>query len=235
MTGGTPGEGGRDERLARARQRMLDLLRMHIRDERVLAAMAEVPRERFVPPDLAPYAYEDSALPIGYGQTISQPLMVAIMTEAIGPRPEDRVLEVGTGCGYQAAVLSRLVREVVTVERVAPLTERARQTLADLGYANVTVHQAVREMGWAEGAPYDAIVVTAGAPHVPRSLLGQLAAAGRMVIPIGPMRAQELVRVRKTDHGIELTRLGPCGFVPLIGEEAWGESAGHASDRASGE
>lgn len=232
---GTPGEGGRDERLARARQRMLDLLRTHIRDERVLAAMAEVPRERFVPPDLAPYAYEDSALPIGHGQTISQPLMVAMMTEGVGPRPEDRVLEVGTGCGYQAAVLSRLVREVVTVERVAPLTERARQTLADLGYGNVTVHQALREMGWAEGAPYDAIVVTAGAPHVPRSLLGQLGTSGRMVIPVGPLRGQELVRVRKTDHGVELTRLGPCGFVPLIGEEAWGESAGHASDRASGE
>ncbi|HXK32585.1 MAG TPA: protein-L-isoaspartate(D-aspartate) O-methyltransferase [Dehalococcoidia bacterium] len=235
MTREARGEGGRDERLARARERMLDLLQAHIQDERVLAAMAEVPRERFVPPDLAPYAYEDSALPIGYGQTISQPLMVAMMTEAIGPRPEDRVLEVGTGCGYQAAVLSRLVREVVTVERVAPLTERARQTLADLGYENVTVHQAVREMGWPEDAPYDAIVVTAGAPHVPRSLLGQLAKAGRMVIPVGPLRAQELVRVRKTDHGIELTRLGPCGFVPLIGEEAWGESAGRASDRASGE
>jgi protein-L-isoaspartate(D-aspartate) O-methyltransferase len=235
VTTAAPGEGGRDERLERARQRMLDLLRAHIRDERVLAAMAEVPRERFVPPDLVPYAYEDSALPIGYGQTISQPLMVAMMTEAIGPRPEDRVLEIGTGCGYQAAVLSRLVREVVTVERVAPLTEQARRRLADLGYTNVTVHQAVRELGWPDGAPYDAILVAAGAPHVPRSLLGQLGTGGRMVIPVGPLRAQELVRVRKTDHGVELTRLGPCGFVPLIGEEAWGEAAGHASDRASGE
>lgn len=235
MTGDSGGAGGRDERLERARQRMLSLLRSHIRDERVLAAMAEVPRERFVPPDLAAYAYEDSALPIGYGQTISQPLIVAMMTEAIGPRPEDRVLEVGTGCGYQAAVLSRLVREVVTVERVPALVERARRTLADLGYANVTVHLAGRELGWPEGAPYDAIVVAAGAPHVPRSLLRQLGEGGRMVIPVGPLRAQELVRVRKTEHGIELTRLGPCGFVPLIGEEAWDERAGHASDRASGE
>ncbi|HZP55952.1 MAG TPA: protein-L-isoaspartate(D-aspartate) O-methyltransferase [Dehalococcoidia bacterium] len=205
-----------------ARARLVDDLRREVHDERVLAAIGDVRREDFVPDDLRRFAYEDRALPIGEGQTISQPLIVALMTEAIEPQPGDRVLELGTGSGYQAAVLSRLVREVITVERVEALLERARVALSRAGCDNVRAFEAGETLGRPEDAPYDAIIVTAAAPHVPQALLAQLAPGGRMVLPVGDRRAQELVRVRKDARGgIVLERLGACAFVPLIGAEAF--------------
>ena len=207
--------------LAAARERMLELLRRHIRDPLVIAAMASVPRERFVPAHLNHRAYDDCALPIGEGQTISQPLMVALMIEALQPLPGDRALEVGAGSGYAAAVVSRLVREVIAVELVPELCERARGTLAALRIEHVSVRLAGSHLGCKEDAPYDVILVSAGAPHVPRTLLDQLAEGGRLVVPIGTRRRQELVRATKTAHGVDLVRIGPCAFVPLIGEDAW--------------
>lgn len=200
---------------------MLTLLHTRVRDERVIEAMAAVPRERFVPEHLRSRAYEDGALAIGKEQTISQPLMVALMLDALRLTADDRVLEVGTGSGYQAAVLSRLVRDVTTVERIPELLERAEATLRSPDCANVHAFPAGAELGCAVRAPYDAIVVSAGAPHVPRVLLDQLAEGGRIVIPVGDRRGQELIRATKTPRGVELVRLGACGFVPLIGRGAW--------------
>ncbi|TAK67143.1 MAG: protein-L-isoaspartate(D-aspartate) O-methyltransferase [Dehalococcoidia bacterium] len=213
------------DEFADARRRMVRLLRTTVRDERVIEAMAAVPRELFVPVDLRESAYDDRPLPIGGGQTISQPLIVAIMVEAMRLHAGDTVLDVGTGSGYQAAVLCRLAHRVVTVERVESLLRHATTTLAATGCVNIETHLAVDELGWPAGAPYDAIVVGAGAPHVPRGLVEQLAPGGRLVLPIGSMRAQELVRVTKTAHGVELQRLGPCAFVPLIAREAWPASS----------
>jgi len=217
----SPRGGIENGHLAAERERMLALLRAHIRDERVVTAMALVPREVFVPADLRAYAYDDRALPIGEGQTISQPLIVGLMLDALQLQPDDRVLDVGTGSGYQAAVLSRLVHEVISVERIPALADRARQTLASLGFGNVHVHHAGDALGWPEDAPYDAIVVAASAPHVPRSLIDQLGEGGRMVLPVGERTQQQLVRVTRTAHGVTLERLGACAFVPLIAEEAW--------------
>lgn len=207
-----------------ARDRMVATLRRHVSDERVLAAFAQVPRERFVPVELQRQAYEDRALPIGEGQTISQPLMVALMLEALSLTGDEKALEVGTGSGYQAALLSLLAREVVTVERVPELTKVAAKRLAELGYANVRVHLAHEALGWAEEAPYDAIVVAAGAPEPPPSLVDQLAMNGRLVVPAGSRRVQQLVRVTKSDYGVTLEKLGECRFVPLIAPgEGWPE------------
>jgi protein-L-isoaspartate(D-aspartate) O-methyltransferase len=215
-----------------ARERMLALLHREIRDERVTEAMATVPRERFVAPEYRDRAYDDRALPTAAGQTISQPLIVALMTEAAEPAPDDRVLDVGTGSGYQAAVLSRLVRQVISVERVPELRASAEVVLHELGYDNVRVFAAGDVLGRPEDAPYDAIVVAAGAPHVPRGLLAQLAPGGRLIIPVGDRTQQQLVRARRTPHGVALERLGPCAFVPLVGPEAWPEAAsGRASRR----
>ncbi len=207
--------------LARARAAMLSLVRRYVRDRRVVDAMAAVPRERFVPQELRRHAYDDRALSIGDRQTISQPLIVGLMTEALGLQGHELVLEVGTGSGYQAALLSRLAREVVTVERVPALRERAAVTLKELACNNVHVFAAGEFPGMPGRAPYDMIIVTAGAPHVPRQLLEQLKDGGRMVLPIGDLRQQELVRVTKTQRGTELERLGPCAFVPLIGRGGW--------------
>lgn len=208
--------------LLEARERMVAALRRHICDERVLSAFAEVPRERFVPFELQGQAYEDHALPIGAGQTISQPLMVALMLEALALKGDEKALEVGTGSGYQAALLSLLAREVVTVERVPELTLVAAKRLAELGYANVHVHQAHEALGWPEDVPYDGIVVAAGAPEPPQSLIDQLAMHGRLVVPSGTRSLQQLVRVTKNDYGITLERLGECRFVPLIAPgEGW--------------
>ncbi len=207
---------------AAARAELLRALRREIRDERVLAAFASVARERFVPVELQRYAYDDRPLPIGHGQTISQPLMVAIMTQALSLQGDEKVLEVGTGSGYQAALLSQLAREVVTIERFPELASAAARRLETLGYRNVRVHVADDGLGRPQEAPYDAITVTAGAPHVPQSLIDQLAMHGRMVIPVGGRRIQQLVRVTKTDAGVRLERLGECRFVPLIGgKEGW--------------
>jgi protein-L-isoaspartate(D-aspartate) O-methyltransferase len=198
-------------------------LAQDVTDPRVLNAIAKVPRERFVPEELRVHAYDNRPLPIGYGQTISQPLIVALMTQALELAGDERVLEVGTGSGYQAALLSHLAREVFTVERVAELAQRARRILGELDFANARVRVAGDTLGWPEEAPYHAIIVTAGAPRVPQELLGQLAAGGRMVIPVGSRDLQELVRVVESPQGPVITNLGPCRFVPLMGAGAWSE------------
>ena len=207
--------------LDRAKEQLLAELRLDVHDPRVLAAVAGVPRERFLPEDLRPYAYDNRPLPIGHGQTISQPLIVAMMTEALRLTGEEKVLEVGTGSGYQAAILAELAAEVVTVERSAALAEGSAALLAELGCHNVRVQVAGETLGWPEEAPYDGIIVTAGAPQVPRSLLDQLALGGRLVIPVGARDVQELLVVSNIGHGLTSRRLGPCRFVPLVGSGAW--------------
>ncbi|HEY8514083.1 MAG TPA: protein-L-isoaspartate(D-aspartate) O-methyltransferase [Candidatus Binatia bacterium] len=194
-----------------------------IRDPHVLRAMREVPREAFLPPELAEFAYRDSPLPIERGQTISQPFIVALMTAALELEPGDRVLEVGTGSGYAAAVLSRIAREVVTIERHEELARTAAERLRALGYDNVTVHHGDGTLGWRESAPYDAIVVAAGGPSVPEALLDQLAVGGRLVMPVGEDRElQTLVRItRRADGTLEQESLGDVRFVPLIGVQGW--------------
>ncbi len=213
---------------AAARRRMVDsqLASRGIRHPGVLRAMAAVPRERFVPELDAPDAYADSALPIGQGQTISQPYVVALMIEALAPEAAHRVLEIGTGSGYAAAVLAELVGEVYTVERLETLAAAARARLASLGYRNVHVVQGDGTLGWPEQAPYDGIVVTAGGPEVPAPLLPQLRVGGHLVVPVGPtLRSQELVRVtRRAADEYARESLGPVAFVPLIGEAGWPRS-----------
>lgn len=215
----------RQDEFARQRARMVEqqLRPRRIRDEAVLEAMATVPRERFVPEAFRDMAYDDGPLPIGHGQTISQPYIVALMCEALDPEPGDKVLEIGGGSGYAAAVLSRVVSRVVTVERLEPLCERARRSIADVGYDNVEVICGDGTRGWEAGAPYDGILVAAGGPDVPRSLKRQLAVGGRLVIPIGRDPGhQMLVRVtRLSEHEFETQDLGEVRFVPLIGEEGW--------------
>jgi protein-L-isoaspartate(D-aspartate) O-methyltransferase len=192
-------------------------------DEKVLDGMRTVPREAFLPDDLAEFAYEDTPLPIEEGQTISQPYIVALMIAAIEPTPRDRVLEIGTGSGYAAAVLSRVVGHVYTVERHEALAEQARRRFRALGYRNIEVLHGDGSLGWPEHAPYDGIIVTAGGPYVPRPLRDQLAVGGRMVIPVGPdPRLQHVVRVtRVTAERFDEERLGDVRFVPLVGEAAW--------------
>lgn len=207
-----------------AREALVRSLRREIEDERVLAAMAEVSREHFVPEQLRRHAYEDRALPIGRDQTISQPLMVAIMTQALKLQGDERVLEIGTGSGYQAAILSKLAREVVTLERISDLSQSAKKRLESLGCDNVRVLQAGEGLGLPEEGPYDAVIVTAGAPSVPSSLVDQLAMGGRLVVPVGERTRQQLVRATKTDKGLSLEKLGECRFVPLIANKGgWPE------------
>jgi protein-L-isoaspartate(D-aspartate) O-methyltransferase len=204
-----------------ARDAMVESLRRSIADERVLGVFAKVPREAFVLPERQAEAYDDRALPIGHGQTISQPMMVAIMLQELALTGTEKVLDIGTGSGYQAALLSELADTVVGVELVPELTERARRTLRGLGYDNVAVHQAGSELGRPEDGPYDAIVVAAAAPRVPQSLVAQLAPGGRIVIPVGERTGQELIVVEKRPEGLTVTRKGRCGFVPLMGREAF--------------
>ena len=196
-----------------------------ITDPLVLEAMRAVPREWFVPARLARFAHEDRPLPIGEEQTISQPYIVAVMMHAAEVKPGARVLEIGTGSGYGAAVLSRIAAEVYTVERVGALAEPARYRLTELGYANVRVREGDGTLGWAEYAPYDAILVTAGGPRAPQTLLSQLAMGGRLIMPVGPCAGhQRLVRVTRTDtQEYRYEDLEEVTFVPLIGAEGWSE------------
>lgn len=206
-----------------ARARLVAQLRQRIKDERVIEAMARVPREYFVPLEEQHLAYRDMPLPIGFDQSISQPYIVARMTESLELSGEERVLEVGTGSGYQTAILAELARYVVTTERVPALAERAETVLASLGYTNIEVHIVGETLGWPDGAPYEAILVTAGAPCVPPDLLTQLAIGGRLVIPVGSRYEQELCKVTKQQRNNVIENLGGCYFVPLIGKEAWKE------------
>jgi protein-L-isoaspartate(D-aspartate) O-methyltransferase len=198
------------------------LARAGVRDPRVLAAIAEVPRHLLLPEALRERAYQDTALPIGEGQTMSAPRVVAAMTEALALRGRETVLEVGTGSGYQAAVLSRLAERVVSIERHPRLAAQARSALDRLGVSNVIVHLGDGSSGRPQDAPFDAIVVTAGGPEVPPPLLEQLACAGRLVGPFGARDAQRLLRVaRRADGGFERRVIGRCRFVDLIGAHGW--------------
>jgi len=192
-----------------------------VRDPRVLEAMREVPRHRFVPWSARQEAYEDRPLPIGEGQTISQPYMVAVMTEVLGAQPADRVLEIGTGSGYQTAILSRLAARVVSIERHAVLAARAKAVLESIGIANVEIHVGDGTEGWPEDAPFDRILVTAGAPAVPDSLRQQLADGGRLVIPVGPSGFQHVTIVDRRGDDYAERRGDACVFVPLIGRLGW--------------
>jgi protein-L-isoaspartate(D-aspartate) O-methyltransferase len=204
-----------------ARASLIKKLGLEISDKRVLAAMSRLPREKFVPPESWPMAYEDRPLPIGCGQTISQPYIIALMTAALKLTENDRVLELGTGSGYQTAILAELARQVVSVERLPPLAESARKVIDSLGYKNIEIHIAGEALGWPPGAPYDAIMVTAGAPSLPAELLAQLAWGGRMIIPVGTRYMQELYKVTKNKSRNKLENLGGCRFVSLIGKNAW--------------
>ena len=207
------------------RREMVDrqIVSRGVSDSLVLSAMREVPREQFVPSEMREYAYDDSPLPIEEGQTISQPYIVALMAESLGLGREDRVLEIGAGSGYAAAVLSRIAREVFAIERLPQLADLAQQRARDLGYENIRVHCGDGTLGWSEHAPYDAIIVAAGGPEIPRSLLEQLEIGGRLVIPVGEdLRTQELLRLERTEeHKFKRTKLGKVQFVPLIGSEGW--------------
>jgi protein-L-isoaspartate(D-aspartate) O-methyltransferase len=197
------------------------LRRRGISDERVLAAMGRVPRELFVPPEVRELAYEDGALPIGHGQTISQPYIVGMICSLLSLAGPDRVLDVGTGSGYQAAVLAELAADVTTIERVPELVEQARADLAATGYERVDVHLGDGSLGVSEKAPFDGIAVAAAAPRIPDQLYDQLGTGGRLVLPKGSRWGQDLVLVVKTDEGPVERRSVPCRFVPLLGEEGF--------------
>ena len=199
------------------------LRRRGVHDAAVLAAMAEVPRHEFVSEDVRAHAYDDLPLPIGSGQTISQPYIVAAMTAALHLRPGDRVLEIGTGCGYHAAVLSRLAKEVFTIERRPELASGASATLARLGYSNAHVHCGDGTLGLPELAPFDAILVAAAAPAVPKPLLAQLAEGGRIILPVGDTQHQELQLIEKRGDAFPMKMLEGCRFVPLVGYHGWQE------------
>jgi protein-L-isoaspartate(D-aspartate) O-methyltransferase len=208
---------------SRLRDEMLtqQLVKRGIRDERVLQVMRHMPRHLFVPSRHRAMAYEDMPLPIGHEQTISQPLMVAMMTEALRLHGHERVLEIGTGSGYQAAILSRLAVVVFSIERIPELAAQARITLAMVGIMNVHVLVGDGSLGLPEHGPYDAMVVTAASPQVPPALVDQLKLAGRLVIPVGNRHEQTLVRVTRTEHEPQVEHLGGCRFVPLIGRQGW--------------
>ena len=190
-------------------------------DARVIAAMRKIPRHCFVDTGLMNRAYDDSALPIGEKQTLSQPFMAAQMTEALALRGSERVLEIGTGSGYQTALLAELCFNVFSVEKIRALSRKARALLDRLEYHNIAIHVGDGTIGWSEHAPYDAIIVAAGAPAVPKPLLEQLAAGGRLVIPVGDEIAQVLLRITRAAAGFAEERLGECRFVKLLGKNGW--------------
>jgi protein-L-isoaspartate(D-aspartate) O-methyltransferase len=200
----------------RTRMRMIEMLRAEgIANERVLGAMAEIPRHLFVDEGIASRAYEDVALPIGHGQTISSPFIVALMTQLLLEKPVSKVLEIGTGCGYQTAVLARLVKEVYTLERIAPLMDKARRHLRDLRFYNVRYKHVDGHAGYPEGGPYDGILIAASATHVPDALKQQLAVGGRMVLPVGT-EDQWLYVIDRNENGFTERRCAAVRFVPLV-------------------
>jgi protein-L-isoaspartate(D-aspartate) O-methyltransferase len=207
----------------RARSRMIEeqLVARGIADSRVLAAMAHIDRHLFVEEALQERAYDDKPLPIGARQTISQPFMVGLMTQTLALQGSERVLEIGTGCGYQTAVLAELAANVFSIERISTLAVRARQLLDRLGYYNVATRVGDGTLGWGDEAPFDAIVVTAGTPQVPRPLIAQLADGGRLVFPIGEEELQTLVRIRKEGERLREEYFGDCRFVKLVGRYGW--------------
>jgi protein-L-isoaspartate(D-aspartate) O-methyltransferase len=208
---------------AAPRTELVDQLRQHgITDLRVLDAIGQIERERFVPEDERDQAYRNAPVPIGEGQTISQPYVVALMLQELRLTGDERVLEIGTGSGYQTALLAELAGEVTSVERIDSFADRARALLAELNYVNVTVHLANGTLGWPARAPYDAIVVSAGSPSVPDSLLAQLADGGRLILPVGSRKSQDLVLVERHGDEVVQQKRGRVRFVPLLGDEAWG-------------
>jgi len=214
----------------RERQHMVDtqLRPRGIATPAVLEAFLSVPRHEFVPRALEASAYGDHALPIGEGQTISQPFMVALMTEALDLSGDEKVLEIGTGSGYQTAILAKLASQVFSIERVTGLADRARSILEEQGVANVAIRVGDGTIGWKEFEPFDRISVTAGAPEVPPSLLDQLADPGRMVIPVGSQGLQDLKIITKKNGIVEVQSAGGCVFVPLLGREGWGGTGDQA-------
>lgn len=209
------------------RKKMVELLRRHgIRNQELLQLMEEIPRHLFVPEALAAKAYGDHALPIGHMQTISQPYMVARMTELLEIGPSSTVLEIGAGSGYQTAILAALAGRVFAIERIAELSRSASAAVRNLGFHNATIKSFDGTIGWSEHAPYDGILVAAGGPSVPEPLLAQLGLGGRMVIPIGDQENQILVRITRTESEFVRENLEPCSFVKLIGRYGWGEQPG---------
>ena len=209
----------------KARLKMVEeqIISREIRDSRVIAAMKKVPRHRFVEEALQSQAYSDHPLPIGEKQTISQPYMVALMTEALQLTGREKVLEIGAGSGYQTAILAELAEKVYSIERIRSLAIKARQLLYELGYFNVEIKIFDGTYGWSEESPFDAVLVTAGAPDIPEPLLDQLAMGGRLVIPVGDAFVQDLVRVTRSEGGIKKEDLGGCRFVKLVGKYGWDE------------
>lgn len=214
---------GRQDEFATARNRMVEsqLISRGIKDPRVLEAMRKVPRHRFVDEALASQAYSDHPLSIGEKQTISQPYMVALMTEALELKGDERVLEIGTGSGYQAAILAELAAKVYSIERLRSLYIKARRILDELGYLNIVLKVSDGTGGWKEEAPFDGIIVTAGSPEVPQPLVDQLAMGGRLVVPVGDRYSQDLLKIARVREGITKTNLGGCRFVNLVGHYGW--------------
>jgi protein-L-isoaspartate(D-aspartate) O-methyltransferase len=207
--------------LKSAKSQLFEGIRAEVSDERLISAIERVPREMFVPEESIHLAYEDEPLPIGQGQTISQPLIVALMIDALDLRRTDRVLELGTGSGYQAALISEIADTVISVERIGSLANDARERLRSGGFHGVEVVDATQDLGWQQGAPYDAIIVAAGAPRLPMELIDQLVPGGRLVVPVGSRENQELMKVTRTDGSYSVQTMGGCRFVPLIGKGAW--------------
>jgi len=223
-----------EDQFAALRERMVDqqIRARGVVDPRVLAAVRQVPRHLFIPQHLWDQAYNDNPLPIGADQTISQPYIVALMTEILEVKETDRILELGTGSGYQAAILAELAAQVFSIDRMGDLASRAKTMLDSLGYNNVQIRVGDGTLGWPEEMPFDGIIVTAGAPKVPRPLTEQLALGGRLVIPVGDVWSQTLTCVRKTESGLKFEYHGGCRFVRLIGKYGWpeGQQGGIFSD-----
>ncbi len=207
--------------IEQARMQLLASLKCQIQDARILDAISRVRRELFVSPEMYQYAYDDRPLSIGYDQTISQPLIVALMTQALELKSSDKVLELGTGSGYQTAILAELAKYIVSVERIPELAATAQNLLNALKYKNIEIHQTRDELGWPEESPYNAILVTAAAPRIPDELLEQMLIGGRMVIPVGTRWEQELLKVIRGKERNRIENLGGCRFVSLIGPGAW--------------